>query len=66
DEEILYKTLGKHDKQAIYRRNRLFFDEDAKESIALFFRDHALSDLIGFTYSGWEAEKAVEDFIGRI
>ncbi len=66
DEEILYKTLKKHEKQAIYRRNRLVFDSDGEESIALFFRDHALSDLIGFTYSGWEVEQAVEDFIGRI
>lgn len=64
DEEVLYKTLKSHEKAAIYRRNRLFFNEE--ESIALFFRDHALSDLIGFTYSGWEAEQAVEDFIGRL
>ncbi len=64
DEAVLYKTLRSHDKAAIYRRNRLFFSDD--ESIALFFRDHALSDLIGFTYSGWEAKQAVEDFIGRL
>ena len=64
DEEILYKTLGHSDKSAIYRRNRLQFGEEG--SIALFFRDHALSDLIGFTYSGWDAEQAVEDFVSRI
>ena len=63
DEEILYKTLKKYDKNAIYRRNRLHFQE---RSIALFFRDHALSDLMGFTYSGWDAEQAVEDFIARL
>jgi len=63
DEEILYKTLKTHDKNTIYRRNRLYFKED---SIALFFRDHALSDLMGFTYSGWDADKAVEDFIARL
>jgi hypothetical protein len=33
---------------------------------ALFFRDHALSDLIGFTYSGWSAEQAVADFLDRL
>jgi alpha-amylase/alpha-mannosidase (GH57 family) len=64
DEEVLYKTLKSHDKAAIYRRNFLFFDD--RQSIALFFRDHALSDLIGFTYSGWEAEQAVDDFVGRL
>ena len=63
DEEILYKTLKKHNKSAIYQRNRLSFKEG---SIALFFRDHALSDLMGFTYSGWDAEQAVEDFIARL
>ncbi len=64
DEEILYKTLKKTDKEAIYRRNRLRLDEE--RSIALFFRDHALSDLIGFTYSGWDAQSAVQDFISRL
>ena len=28
------------------------------------FRDHALSDLIGFTYAGWAAEAAADDFVG--
>jgi len=35
-------------------------------SIACAFRDHILSDLIGFTYSGWGAEAAAQDFIGRL
>jgi alpha-amylase/alpha-mannosidase (GH57 family) len=33
---------------------------------ALFFRDHALSDLIGFTYGRWSAEEAVVDFMQRL
>jgi alpha-amylase/alpha-mannosidase (GH57 family) len=33
---------------------------------ALFFRDHALSDLIGFTYGRWNAEDAVTDFMQRL
>jgi alpha-amylase/alpha-mannosidase (GH57 family) len=33
---------------------------------AMFFRDHALSDLIGFTYSQWSAEEAVGDFLNRL
>ena len=36
------------------------------EGPALFFRDRELSDLVGFTYSGWDAEKAAEDFVSRI
>ncbi len=33
---------------------------------ALFFRDHGLSDLIGFTYSRWNAREAAEDFVRRL
>src|SRR4029077_13190437 len=36
------------------------------ERIACAFRDHALSDLIGFAYSGWEADQAADDFVGRL
>jgi alpha-amylase/alpha-mannosidase (GH57 family) len=34
--------------------------------LGLFFRDHALSDLIGFTYSQWDDERAVADFVNRL
>lgn len=37
-----------------------------EKELNLFFRDHALSDLIGFTYSKWDAALAVNDFIGRL
>jgi alpha-amylase/alpha-mannosidase (GH57 family) len=33
---------------------------------ACFFRDDGLSDLIGFEYSKWSAEDAVNDFIARL
>lgn len=33
---------------------------------ACFFRDDGLSDLIGFTYTGWGAEDAVNDFIHHL
>ncbi len=32
---------------------------------AIFFRDTGLSDLIGFTYSRWDAERAADDFIAK-
>src|SRR6185437_16132024 len=35
-------------------------------SILIFFRDHELSDAIGFTYARWEAPAAAADFIGRL
>jgi alpha-amylase/alpha-mannosidase (GH57 family) len=34
--------------------------------VGCLFRDHALSDLIGFTYSGWPAHAAAEDFVARL
>ncbi|MDH5358435.1 MAG: glycoside hydrolase family 57 protein [Gammaproteobacteria bacterium] len=36
------------------------------ESPACFFRDDGLSDLIGFTYTNWTAENAVDDFIHHL
>jgi len=30
------------------------------------FRDHLLSDLIGFTYASWPADAAADDFVGRL
>ncbi|HEX7138523.1 MAG TPA: glycoside hydrolase family 57 protein [Vicinamibacterales bacterium] len=35
-------------------------------TIASAFRDHVLSDLIGFTYSSWDAEAAANDFASRL
>ncbi len=35
-------------------------------SLACFFRDDGLSDLIGFTYSGWHADDAVADLLGHL
>ena len=34
--------------------------------VACVFRDHVLSDLIGFTYASWNAAAAAQDFVGRI
>jgi alpha-amylase/alpha-mannosidase (GH57 family) len=35
-------------------------------SIACAFRDHELSDLIGFHYAAWDADAAAADFVGRL
>lgn len=40
--------------------------QSGEKTIYLFFRDHALSDAIGFVYSSRPAEDAVKDFIGRL
>jgi alpha-amylase/alpha-mannosidase (GH57 family) len=35
-------------------------------SVACAFRDHTLSDLIGFTYAGWDPGSAADDFVARL
>lgn len=66
DEDVLAASLptGLEDgKRRLYRPYA--FARDGVE-LALFFRDKTLSDLIGFTYARWDAERAVEDFVGRL
>ena len=66
DEWVLGQTLpgglGK-EREALY--HPYSFQQDGG-GIALFFRDHGLSDLISFTYSQWETERAVADFIAKL
>jgi len=65
DEGILSASIGGLGigREALYQP--YVFNNGGKD-IALFFRDHTLSDLIGFTYSQWEEQKAVGDFINRL
>jgi alpha-amylase/alpha-mannosidase (GH57 family) len=66
DEDILAKSLegglGNH-KERLYRPWRFVCRQG---EIGAFFRDHQLSDLVGFTYSQWDASRAVADFCGRL
>mgnify|MGYP001386886039 CR=1 FL=1 len=64
DEEILWKSLGREKKPEDHLQPWQINTDDGK--IALFFRDHALSDKIGFTYSSWKEEEAVADFLASI
>lgn len=34
--------------------------------IDIVFRDHELSDLVGFQYQGWDGEAAAADFVARV
>ncbi|SNB47714.1 glycoside hydrolase family 57 protein [Geobacter sp. DSM 9736] len=66
DEEILARTLpgglGLRKRELYHHYSFRYGARDLK----IFFRDHQLSDLIGFTYSQWETQRAVSDFIGRL
>ncbi|NTW87990.1 MAG: glycoside hydrolase, partial [Desulfobulbaceae bacterium] len=66
DEEILEKSMDGGlgaGKERLYRPWRY---SSSQGEIGAFFRDHQLSDLIGFTYSQWDAPRAVADLCGRL
>jgi len=59
DEEILFKSLKSDNKSAIYSSYNY-------NGMYIAFRDHYLSDLIGFTYRHQDAKSASEHFIGEL
>jgi len=71
DEEVLARSLGKEiardasfnllEPGVLYRPYRL-----PSRGISLFFRDHYLSDLLGFHYQKIPYKKAAADLVGRI
>jgi alpha-amylase/alpha-mannosidase (GH57 family) len=66
DEGVLAATLADglgERKRHLYRPYDFSHNGNG---ISLLFRDHQLSDLIGFTYSRWEPERAAEDFVARL
>ncbi len=73
DEEILFLTLrmGKgrgsraipKDANVLYKPYKMAVENN---ELFILFRDHTLSDLIGFVYSSWDAEEAADDFIQRL
>lgn len=73
DEIILERTLRHpfvrdsrgqlEEPELLYRPYTLRADGSAIHGV---FRDHTLSDLIGFTYSSWDGVEAARDFTGRL
>ncbi len=63
DEEVLYHSLLKSGLNPGQYSPHTLYTYDGSPDVKIFFRDHGLSDKIGFVYSGWETERAVEDFI---
>ena len=64
DSGVLGRTLGRAiGVDAIYRPYRW---EQNRSQISVVFRDHFLSDLIGFVYSGMDSTQAAYDFLNRI
>ncbi|NOS36113.1 MAG: hypothetical protein GQ522_05720 [Deltaproteobacteria bacterium] len=73
DEEILEATTGKRvnrggdghlrNPEFLYRPYRC---DAGVSDLALLFRDHHLSDRIGFVYQHWDAATAARDFVDRL
>ncbi len=59
DEAILFKSLQNNDRNNLYHPYRY-------KDMCIGFRDHGLSDLIGFTYRFQESNQASENFINAL
>jgi len=69
DEEILYLSMKVEGFSNHYKTDLLYkpYEVTVKGSnLFLVFRDHLLSDLIGFVYSRWDPQKAADDLINRL
>lgn len=59
DQEILYHSETDENKPSHLRAYQ------TKDGPVLFFRDHSMSDAIGFVYANKSADEAVADFINK-
>ncbi len=66
DEEILSKSLGIKDGKDRAHIYEPYVVKSDKGNVEMIFRDHILSDLIGFSYKYLEAETAAKDFLKRV
>ncbi len=68
DEEILSNSMGKRlrDSTGNIMEPGIFYRPYMFDNVSIIFRDHQMSDLIGFVYSGWDSKKAAEDFINKL
>ena len=75
DEGVLCRSLGtifdrngegKLDVGSASQLYQICRWEQGQAEMNMVFRDHSLSDLIGFVYSGVPAQEAADDFIRRV
>jgi alpha-amylase/alpha-mannosidase (GH57 family) len=69
DEEILALSLNTslyRNEQGVPSRPDLLYKPWKLNDMKIIFRDHMLSDLIGFTYNQWDQKKAAQDLISRL
>jgi alpha-amylase/alpha-mannosidase (GH57 family) len=65
DEFVLFNSVKdiNGDRRNLFRPFKLSINN---KNLNAIFRDHGLSDSIGFVYSKWNAEDAANDFVNRI
>jgi alpha-amylase/alpha-mannosidase (GH57 family) len=64
DEDVLSRSLQRSvTADLLYRSYEVGPDG---RTMRCLFRDHGLSDLIGFAYQSWEADAAADDFVARV
>jgi alpha-amylase/alpha-mannosidase (GH57 family) len=70
DESVLWNSLnrerGLHGPLAPQLKYKVYHWGEGDSGPCLFFRDHTLSDLLGFSYCHWDPADAVSDFLGRL
>ncbi len=73
DEEILTRSTEgwvARDAQGHVQRPELLYQpwrvESGGQKLQMIFRDHALSDLIGFNYQRYEPEQASDDLVSKL
>ncbi len=64
DEEVLFHSLRKSGLDVTDNPIHAVYDHGP--GLKILFRDHALSDRIGFVYSGWDADRAAADFVEHL
>jgi alpha-amylase/alpha-mannosidase (GH57 family) len=65
DEGILFQSIAarERNRHAVYQP---YIIPQKPGDLSVIFRDRELSDLIGFSYGKWPAEKAVDDFLLKL
>ena len=73
DEQILARSIGltftRDHNGHVEQPDRLYRTYAVRAGgtpVSCVFRDHVLSDRIGFVYAGWDADAAADDFVGRL
>jgi len=70
DEGVLLNSLARESRASAplspAQRYSAYQWGDDPSGPCVFFRDHRLSDLIGFTYSRWDPRSAADDFLRRL